>query len=103
VKWLLTKIGLPKAIGLPARRTHFATRPIQIARGDLSPEVLLREALRSQNISVDNMVVDVLKAKPDERSVAAIVSCDRKYLTGLLSPLEALFTSSPCRRCSDFH
>ena len=77
----------PVAIGLPARRSYFATRPIQIARGDLSPEVLLREALRSQNISVDNMVVDVLKAKPDERPVAAIVSCDRKYLTGLLESL----------------
>jgi hypothetical protein len=84
---LLGRRGLrrvPVAIGLPAGRTYFSTRPIQNASGDVSPYVLLREALRSSNVSVDEMVVDVIKTQPDKRPVASIVSCDRTYLAGLL-------------------
>ncbi len=79
---------VPVAIGLPAGLTYFSTRAIQSAGSDVSPHVLLREALRSSNISVDEMVVDVIKTQPDKRLVASIVSCDRKYLTGLLDSLQ---------------
>ncbi|MHC4180339.1 MAG: hypothetical protein ACYSWU_22785, partial [Planctomycetota bacterium] len=88
---LLGRRGLrrvPVAVGLPTGRTYFSTRPIQSAGSDVSPHVLLREALRSSNISVDDMVVDVIKSKPDKRPVASIVSCDREYLTGLLDSLQ---------------
>lgn len=87
---LLGQRGLrrvPVAVGLPAGQIYFSTRPIQNAGSDVSPHVLLREALRSSNISVDEMVVDVVKTQPDKRPVASIVSCDRKYLDGLLDSL----------------
>lgn len=87
---LLGRRGLrqvPVAVGLPAAQTYFSTRPIQTASSDVSPHVLLREALRSSNVSVDEMVVDVIKTRPDKRQVASIVSCDRKYLAGLLDSL----------------
>ena len=88
---LLGRRGLrqvPVAIGLPAAETYFSTRPIQKAGGDVSPHVLLREALRSSNVSVDEMVVDVIKTQPDKRQVASIVSCNREYLAGLLESLQ---------------
>ena len=79
---------VPVAVGLPAGLTYFSTRPIQSTGNDVSPHVLLREALRSSNVSVDQMVVDVVKTRPDKRQVASIVSCDRKYLTELLDSLQ---------------
>lgn len=75
---------VPVAVGLPAGRVYFSTRPIQTPGSDVSPHVLLREALRSTNVSIDEMVVDVVKAQPDKRPVASIASCNRKYLAGLL-------------------
>ncbi len=88
---LLGRRGLsrvPVAVGLSTGRTYFSTRPIQTASSDPSPQVLLRESLRSANISVGEMVVDVIKAKPDKRSVASIVACDKKYVLGLLEALK---------------
>ncbi len=79
---------VPLAIGLPGGRTYFSTRPIQKTGSDVSHHVMLREALRSSNVSVDEMAVDVIKTQPDKRLVASIVSCDRKYLAGLLDPLQ---------------
>ena len=79
---------VPVVIGVPASRVYFTTRPIQSTSSDPSPRVLLREALRSVDISVNEMVVDVIKAQPDKRSVASLVSCNRKYLAGLLGSLQ---------------
>jgi len=79
---------VPLAVGVPARRAYFSTRPIQVTDSDPSPHVLLREALRCPNIPVNDMVVDVIKAQPDKRPVASIVSCDREYLQGLLDALK---------------
>jgi hypothetical protein len=93
---------MPVAIGLPANRTYFATRPIQNPNSDVSPHVLLREALRSPNVPIHEMAVDVIKARPDKRPVASIVSCNRNYLNGLLRALEECgvrpvrVESSPC-------
>jgi hypothetical protein len=78
---------VPVAIGLPPAQTYFSTRPIQNASSDVSPHVLLREALRSTSVCVDEMVVDVIKTQPDKRMVASIASCDQKYLTELLGSL----------------
>lgn len=79
---------VPVAVGLPAARVYFSTRPIQNPSSDVSPHVLLRESLRSSNVSVDETAVDVVKAQPDKRQVASIVSCDRKYLARLLDSLK---------------
>lgn len=78
---------IPLAVGLPAGRTYFTTRPIQRPDSDVAPKVLLREALRSSSISVGNMAVDVVKAKPDKRAVASIVSCDNERLATILAGL----------------
>jgi len=85
----------PVAVGLPAGRVYFSTRPIQTTSGDPSPHVLLREALRSPNLSVNEMFVDVVKAQPDKREVASIVSCDGEYLKGLLESLEGCDVRPP--------
>ncbi|NQU25627.1 MAG: hypothetical protein HQ567_30440 [Candidatus Nealsonbacteria bacterium] len=79
---------MPVAVGLPGGRTYFSTRPIQNASSDPSPHVLLRESLRSSRLSVNDMVVDVVKTRLDKRLVASIVSCDKQYVTGLLDSLE---------------
>jgi hypothetical protein len=79
---------VPVAIGIPTGRTYFATRPIQNPGSDASPEILLREALRSPNVSVNEMTVDVVKARPDRRPVASIAACQSRYLSGLLEALE---------------
>ena len=86
---------VPVAVGLPAGRVYFSTRPIQTASGDPSPHVLLREALRSPNVSVNEMVVDVIKSQPDKRQVASIVSCDRDYLKNLLDSLKGCEVGRP--------
>ncbi|MHC4398929.1 MAG: hypothetical protein ACYTG0_04540 [Planctomycetota bacterium] len=78
---------VPVAVGLATERTYFATRPIQNVASNPSPRVLLREALRSANVSVDEMAVDVIRAQPDKRLVASIVSCEKRYLSRLLSAL----------------
>lgn len=77
----------PVAIGLPTSRVYFTTRPIQSLGRDASPLVLLGEALRSTNVSVDAMLADVAQAQPDARPVASIVSCERVYLARLLEHL----------------
>jgi hypothetical protein len=80
---------IPVAVSVSARKVFFATRPIQSVSRDPSPHVLLREALRSPNISVGQMVVDVLKAQPDRRPVASIAACDGQYVTDLVAALGA--------------
>ncbi len=78
---------VPVALGLPARNVFFSTRPIQTTSTDASPAVLLREALRSPTISIDDMAVDVIKARPGRRSLASIAACPRRPLAELLSTL----------------
>jgi hypothetical protein len=76
------------ALGLPALRVFFSTRPIQTADADASPEVLLHEVLQSPSLNIDDMYVDMIRAQPGARPVASIVSCRRKYLAGQLAALE---------------
>lgn len=79
---------LPVALGLPALRVFFSTRPIRTTNVDASPEVLLHEVLQSPSVCIDDMVVDLIKAEPGTRKLASIVSCRKKYLSGLLAGLE---------------
>src|SRR5262249_41007675 len=65
-----------------------STRPIRTANTNASPQVLLHEVLQSPNINIDDMAVEVIKAEPGKRKVASIVSCRKKYLSGLLAALE---------------
>jgi hypothetical protein len=78
---------IPIAIGLPPGRTYFATRPVQKSGAAPPPHVLLREALLSSKVSVQEMAVDVVEAAPDKRPVASIVAARRKYLQGIVDAL----------------
>ena len=86
----------PVSVGIPSRKVYFSTRPVHATTGDSAPHVLLREALRSQNIAVNEMLVDVVKTQPDAREVASIAACDKNYLNAILGSLEALEVC-PCR------
>jgi hypothetical protein len=79
---------MPLTLGLPASRVFFTTRPIRKTSGNLSPQVLLREALQSPNIAIDDMVMDFVKATPDKRPVASLVACRKKHLTGVQAVFE---------------
>ncbi|HBO42673.1 MAG TPA: hypothetical protein DD670_01795 [Planctomycetaceae bacterium] len=90
---LLGKSGVrkpPLSVSLSANHVYFSTRPVHASTGDSSPHVLLREAFQSQSTSVGDMVVDVIKSKPDSREVAGIVACNRAYLSAILDSLRPL-------------
>ena len=77
------------AIGLPALRVFFSTRPIQADNREASPEVLLHEILQSPTLNIDDMAVDMIRLKPGQRLLASIVACRKKYLAGILAAVEA--------------
>ncbi len=79
------RFPLNVAVGLSGQRVFYSTRPVKSTNAEASPEMLLHEVLQSASISVDDMALDVVKSKPDKRPVASIVSCRRKYLSGLLT------------------
>lgn len=84
------RFPLPVALGLAGQRVFFTTRPVKSSNAAASPEMLLHEVLQSSTISVDDMAMDVVKARPDKRPIVSIVSCRRKYLSGLLSVLATI-------------
>jgi hypothetical protein len=75
---------MPVAVGVPIEQTYFTTRPINVGSSEASPRVLLREALRSSNIHVDEMAVDVVKSQPDHRHVVGIVACRQDFIRPLI-------------------
>jgi hypothetical protein len=78
----------PVAIGVPVEETYFTSRPINVGGSEASPRVLLREALRSPNVHVDDMTVDVVKSQPDRRCVASIVACKSRYIEPLVKAIQ---------------
>jgi hypothetical protein len=82
---------IPVSVGIPSKRVYFSARPVHAAMGEeSSPHVLLREALNTQSIPVNDMIVDVVKDKPDVREVASIVACDKTYLAEIFDALKTL-------------
>jgi len=79
---------IPVAIGIPAEQTFFTTRSMATRGGDVSPRVLLREALRSSNVAVDEMFVDVVRSQHGRRQMASIVACQREIIEQLAAPLQ---------------
>jgi hypothetical protein len=65
-------------VGLPRKNTFFSTRPIQPGKQTPGPHALLREALRTNTISVEDMAVDVVRSQPRNRTVASIAACPRQ-------------------------
>jgi hypothetical protein len=72
------------AVGIPALRVFFSTRPIRNANRDTPAEALLYEVLQSPNVLIDDMAVEVIRAEPGKRQLASIVACRKKYLAGIL-------------------
>jgi hypothetical protein len=85
----LTKRGVrvPIAVGLPMLRVIFTSRPLPQNTKDPAPDVLLHEAMRSSNVNVDDMEVDMIKSQPGKQPLASLTACRRRYLAGLLSAL----------------
>ncbi len=79
---------IPVAIGISTDQTFFTTRSMQTRGGDASPRVLLREALRSSNVAVDEMVVDVVRSQPGTRQMASIAACRQDIVEKLVEPLK---------------
>ncbi len=79
--------GVPLVLGVPADKVYFSTRPIRTDDATASPQVLLREALQSPTLNVEDMVVDVVKSQPGYRKVASLAACRKKYLMPLLASL----------------
>ena len=77
------------SVSLPVLRVFFSTRPIQVEKLQASPEALLHEVFQSPTLSVDDMVVDLVKSKPGLRPLASIVACRKKYLAGVLAALSS--------------
>ncbi len=73
------------SVGLPTLRVFFATKPVQVTDRDSAPQVLLHEVLRSSNVNVDEMEVDMIRAQPGRKPLALLVAARRKFLSGLLS------------------
>jgi hypothetical protein len=73
------------SIGLPPLRVFFAARPVQLTDKDAAAAVLLHDLLKSSNVNVDDMEVDLRRAQPGKKALAVIVASRRKYLAGLLS------------------
>jgi hypothetical protein len=75
----------PVSIGLPTLRVFFAARPLQLADRDLAANVLLHDVLKSSNVNVDDMQVDLIKAEPGKRRLGLLLAGRRKYIASLLS------------------
>ena len=79
----------PIAIGVPVLSVFFSTRPIKSMNLDVEPQVLLHEMLRSSNLVIDDMNVDMIKSQPGKHPVASIIATRKKYLTPILGGLES--------------
>ena len=87
---------IPIAVSLPCDRVFFSTRPIQANGSNAAPRVLLRETLQSAGVSIDDMVVDVVKSQPRRRPLASIVASTTKDLNGLMQKMRS-FGVTPFR------
>ncbi len=76
------------SIGLPALRVFFASRALSVTDRNTNANGLLHDLLKSSDVNVDDMEVDVIKAQPAKKPLAILVAGRRKYLTGLLATFE---------------
>lgn len=78
---------LQVAIGLPASRVFFGTRPLR-KDADPSPQAVLQKSLSSSDISIDDLTVDLMKSSVDKSPVASVAACRKKYMAAVLSVVE---------------
>jgi hypothetical protein len=75
-------------VGLPAIHVFLNSRPLKATQRDASAMSLIQEALRSSNINVDEIQVDMIRSQPGKSPLANLISCRKKYLTWVLSQVE---------------
>jgi hypothetical protein len=78
----------PVAVGIPARRVFYSTRPLPTGKESGSAESVLREVMQSPNVCIDELAVQVVKGRYAKRSLASVASCRRDYLLDLLEVLQ---------------
>mgnify|MGYP000856976578 CR=1 FL=1 len=74
-------------VALPASRVFFATRPLRALGEDARPEVLLQRAMQSPTVSIDDLVVELIKVERNKIPMASMAACRRKYLSEVLAVL----------------
>ncbi len=84
-----TKRRIPVSVGLPSSRVFFGTR-LAPTSGVTSPESVLQKALCSANISVEDLTVDLMRSVVNKSAVASVVTCRKKYISGILANLNRL-------------
>jgi len=84
--WLELKPRVKVVIGLPEVRVFHSARPIA-AINRKAPELWLHDALQTQGIRVEDMIIDIVEASIGKRVMAGLVACRRKSLA---EPIEAL-------------
>lgn len=72
------------AVGLPAMRVFFATRPTVSSDRDASPALLLHGVIRSSDLNPEDMEVDLLRGQPGKKPLTSLAACRRKYINWLV-------------------
>ena len=78
----------PIAVGLPAARFFFVTRPLREVGADATAQALLQRALHSPTICVDDFSVDMIKSQWNKVPIASVAACRRKPLGEVLASLQ---------------
>jgi hypothetical protein len=78
---------LSVAIGLPASRLFFGSRPL---RGStvVTPESVMQKLLCSSNISVEDLTVDLLRTTFNKQEQGSVAACRKKYMAAVLAVLQ---------------
>ena len=75
----------PVSLGIPMMPVVLVSRRSQPTDRETTPIAMLHEVLRSSNLNVDELEVDLLLAQPAGRALTILVACRRRYLSSLLS------------------
>ncbi len=75
------------AVGLSARKVFCTTRPDRDGLLGTAPEMMLQNALRSRNVIVDDMAIDVIRSRVRKGEIVSLASCRKRYLSGVLASL----------------
>jgi hypothetical protein len=77
------------SVGLPAMNLFFWTGSIPAKLIDATPETQLHEVLQSPSLNIEDLTIDLIKLKIGQQSLTSIVACKKKYLSAVLTALEA--------------
>ena len=76
------------SLGLPATNVYFATRLAQPTDRESTSAVMLNEFIRSSDINIAEMQIEVVRGQPKNHPLLSLVACRRKYLSNLLDAMK---------------